>query len=95
LGPVRANPAGAMGRSLQVEVALRVCPPGEGLIEIQRKRLELKHHLLSLLSGKTVQELEDPLRVEKLQKEVVQMVNKQVLKKGRCEQALITGFELR
>ncbi len=95
LGPVRANPAGAMGRNLQVEVSFRVCPPVVGLAEIKRKRIELKQQLLQLLSAKSTQQLEDPLRVEILQREVREMVNKKILKKGKAEEVFITGFELK
>lgn len=65
-----------------------------GLEEIQRKHIELKHELLALLSSKDAQYLEDPLRVEKLQKEILLLVNQKVLKKGRVVEVLITGFEL-
>ncbi len=95
LGPVRANPAGAMGRNLEVQISLRVCPPTEGVVEIKRKRIELKHYMLALLSSKTTAELEDPLRVEKLQKEVLKMVNSKVLKKGKAVEVFVTGFELK
>jgi flagellar FliL protein len=92
---VRANPAGAMGRSLEVQLTFRVCPPEEGLAEIRRKRIELKHNLLKLLSAKTTEELEDPLRIEKLQQEVHLMVNKVVLKKGKVTEVFVTGFEVK
>jgi flagellar basal body-associated protein FliL len=95
LGPVRANPAGAMGRNVEVQISLRVCPPEEGLAEIKRKRIELKHNMLQLLSAKTTAQLEDPLRVETLQKEVRKMVNDNVLKKGKAVEVFITGFEVR
>ena len=95
LGPVRANPAGAMGRNLLVEFSFRVCPPVTGLAEIKRKRIELKHQLLQLLNAKSTQELENPLRVEILQKEVRKLVNEKILKKGRAEDVFITGFELK
>jgi flagellar basal body-associated protein FliL len=75
LGPLRANPAGALDRHLQIEVAFKVCPPEAGLAEIQRKHIELKHDLLSLLSAKTQAQLEDPLRIENLRVEIHQMVN--------------------
>lgn len=94
LGPVRANPAGAMGRNLEVQISLRVCPPEEGLAEIKRKRIELKHNMLQLLSAKTTTQLEDPLRVETLQREVRKMINDKVLKKGKAVEVFITGFEL-
>ena len=94
LGPVRANPAGAMGRNLEVQISLRVCPPEEGLAEIKRKRIELKHNMLQLLSAKTTDQLEDPLRVETLQREVRNMVNDRVLKRGKAVEVFITGFEL-
>ena len=94
LEPIRANPAGAPDRHLQVQVVFRVCPPQVGLEEIQRKHIELKHELLALLSSKDAQYLEDPLRVEKLQKEILTLVNQKVLKKGRVVEVLITGFEL-
>lgn len=94
LEPIRANPAGASDRHLQVQVVFRVCPPQVGLEEIQRKHIELKHELLALLSSKDAQYLEDPLRVEKLQKEILALVNQKVLKKGRVVEVLITGFEL-
>ena len=70
LGSVRANPAGAQGRIFEVQLTFKVCPPETGLAEIRRKRIELKHELLKLMSAKTAFELEDPLRIEKLQKEV-------------------------
>jgi len=95
LGPVRANPAGAMGRNVEVQISLRVCPPVEGLAEIKRKRIELKHNMLKLLSAKTTAQLEDPLRVETLQKEVRKMVNGRVLKKSNVVEVFITGFEVR
>ena len=94
LEPIRANPAGAPDRHLQVQVVFRVCPPQSGLEEIQRKRFELKHEVLVLLSSKTAQDLEDPLRVEKLQKEILPLVNQKVLKKSRVVEVLVTGFEL-
>lgn len=94
LEPIRANPAGALDRRLELKVAFRVCPPEIGLEEIQRKRIELKHELLALLSSKTAAELEDPLRVEKLQKEILLLVNQKIMKKGRVVEVFITGFEL-
>ena len=95
LGLVRANPAGAMGNNVEVQISLRVCPPVEGLAEIKRKRIELKHNMLQLLSAKTTAQLEDPLRVETLQREVRKMVNENVLKKGKAVEVFITGFEVR
>ena len=95
LGVVRANPAAALDRHLQVEAIFKVCPPVEGLSEIRRKRIELKHEMLALLSSKTEEELKDPLRVEKLQKELLLMVNKKLMKKGRVVQVMITAFELK
>ncbi len=94
LEPIRANPAGAPDRHLQVQMVFRVCPPQVGLEEIQRKRIELKHELLVLLSSKDAQYLADPLRVEKLQREVLPLVNQKVLKKSKVVEVLITGFEL-
>ena len=94
LGPIRANPAGAPDRHLQVQAAFRVCPPVEGMAEIRRKHIELKHEILSLLSSKTEEALKDPLRVEKLQKELLLRVNERIMKKGRVVQVMITAFEL-
>ena len=94
LGAVRANPAGALNRHLVVQASFQVCPPVEGLDDIKRKRIELKHEMLALLSSKTEAELTDPLRVEKLQKELLLMANRKIMKKGRVVQVLITGFEL-
>lgn len=91
---VRVNPAGAPDRHLRVEASFRVCPPQEGLAEIQRKRIELKHELIALLSAKTVSELEDPLRVEKLRREINEMVNARVLKRSQVEEVYITELEL-
>lgn len=95
LGAVRANPAGALNRHLVVEASFQVCPPVEGLDDIKRKRIELKHEMLALLSSKTEAELTDPLRVEKLQKELLLMANRKIMKKGRVVKVLITGFELK
>ncbi len=92
---MRANPAGAMGRSLEVQLTFRVCPPEEGMAEIRRKRIELKQAVLKLMSAKTTVELEDPLRVEKLQREVRLLVNKKVLKKAKVEEVYVTGFEVK
>ena len=95
LGPVRANPAGAMGRNLEVQISLRIWPTVRGLAEIKRKRIELKHNMLKLLSAKTTAQLEDPRRVETLQREVRKMVNEHVVKKGNAVEVFITGFEVR
>ena len=95
LGAVRANPAGALDQHLVVEASFQVCPPVEGLDEIKRKRIELKHETLALLSSKTEAELTDPLRVEKLQKQLLLIANRKIMKKGQVVQVLITGFELK
>jgi flagellar basal body-associated protein FliL len=94
LEAVRVNPAGALDRHLRVEASFRVCPPVEGLAEIRRKRIELKHELIALLSAKTAAELEDPLRVEKLRRQINEMVNRRVLKRSRVEEVYITELEL-
>ncbi len=56
VGPVRVNPAGALDRHFGLEAAFKVCPPDAGEAEIRRKRIELKHNLISLLSSKTEDE---------------------------------------
>lgn len=94
LAAVRVNPAGALGRHLRVEASFRVCPPEEGLAEIRRKHIELKHEIVSLLSRKTEEDLADPLRVEKLRWEMREMVNDKVLKRSRVLEVYITGMEL-
>jgi flagellar basal body-associated protein FliL len=94
IDPIRVNPAGALDRHLRVEAAFKVCPLGTGLDEIKRKRIELKHNLVALLSSTSATQLEDPLRVEKLRQAIKQMVNHKVMKKGRVIDVLITGFEL-
>jgi flagellar basal body-associated protein FliL len=93
LGQVRANPAGALDRHLAVELSFRVCPPA-ALPELQRRRIELKHEVLSLLSVKDAAQLTDPLRVEKLQREVLEMVNARLMRKGRVTAVYVTAFEL-
>ena len=95
LGPVRATPAGAQGRTFEVQLTFKVCPPETGLAEIRRKRIELKHELLKLMSAKTTVELEDPLRIEKLQEEVHLLINKEVLKKSKVGEVYVTGFEVK
>ena len=92
LGPVRANPAGAIGRSFEVQLTFKVCPPEEGLAEIRRKRIELKQALLKHMSAMTTAQLEDPLRIEALQKDVHLLVNKKVLKKAKIIETFVTGF---
>lgn len=94
LGVVRANPAGALDRHLAVEANFKVCPTQEGLAEIRRKHIELKHEMLALLSRKTEEELNHPLRVERLQTELLDLANQKIMKKGRVVQVLITRFEL-
>lgn len=91
---VRVNPAWALDRHLRLEAAFKVCPPEEGLAEIRRKRIEIKHMLIRFLSSKTEAELEDPLRVEKLRVEIHRIVNDEVMKKGEVEEVFITGMEL-
>jgi flagellar basal body-associated protein FliL len=54
----------------------------------------MKHHLIVLLSAKTTAELEDPLRVEKLQKEILQIANQKVMKKGEVIDVFIADIEL-
>ena len=95
LDPIRANPAGALDKQLELQVAFRLCPPKDGLAEILRKKIELKHNLLGLLSAKSEEQLKDPLRIEILQLEIQQLVNGQILKKGKAVEVFITGFELR
>jgi len=94
LGVLRANPAGALDRHLAVEASFQVCPPDVGLAEIKRRRIELKHEMLALLSAKTEAELSDPLRVEKLQRQLLEMANQRVMRKGRVVAVYITAFEL-
>lgn len=94
LDVIRVNPAGALDRHLRVEASFRICPPEEGLAEIRRKRIELKHELIALLSAKTVAELEVPLRTEILRREIQKMVNAKVLKRGVVDEVYITELEL-
>ncbi len=94
IDPILVNPAGALNRHLRVEAAFRVCPSNTGLEEIKRKRIELKHNLVSLLSGTTIAQLEEPLRVEILRQSIKEMVNEKVIRKGRVVDVLITAFEL-
>lgn len=91
---VRVNPAGAPNRHLRLQVAFKVCPPDEGLVEIRRKRIELKHTMISLLSGKTEEELENVHRVEKLRREIIAVTNEKVLRSSRVINVSITEFEL-
>ncbi len=94
LETVRVNPAGALDRHLRVEAVFTVCPPEEGLAEIRRKHIELKHALISFLSGKTEAELEDPHRVEKLRREIRILTNEKVLRNSSVIDVRITEFEL-
>ena len=95
LDPIKVNPAGALDRHLYVEAVLRVCPPEEGLEELRRKRIELKHELIALLSSKTREELEHPLRIENLKQEIQLRVNERLMRKGRVVDVSVTDFELR
>ena len=65
------------------------------MAEIRRKRIELKQALLKHMSAMTTAQLEDPLRIETLQKDVHLLVNKQVLKKARVIETFVTGFEVK
>jgi flagellar basal body-associated protein FliL len=85
---VSVNPAWALDRHLRLEVAFKVCPPVEGLAEIQRKRIEVKHTLIRFLSSKAEAELEDPLRVEILRGEIHRIINEEVMKKGTVDERL-------
>jgi len=92
--PVRVNPAFALDRHLRLQAAFKVCPPEEGMAEIRRKRIEVKHTLIRFLSSKTEAELEDPLRVENLRNEIHHIINEEVMKKGTVEEVFITAMEL-
>ena len=94
LEEIRVNPAGALDRHLRVQVVFKVCPPEEGLSEIRRKRIELKHELISLLSSMTRAELEHPLRIENVRQAILLQVNEKLMKKGRVIDVSITDFEL-
>ena len=94
LGVLRVNPAGATGQHLRIQAAFQVCPPAEGLAEITRKRIELKHHAISLLSGQTAEQLAHPLRAEHLRERLLLMVNERVLKKSHAIDVFITVMEL-
>jgi flagellar basal body-associated protein FliL len=94
LEPIQVNPAGARDRHLRVQAAFRVCPPVEGLAEIERKRIELRHEIISLLSSQTVQQLEDPLRAENLRQQLLVLVNEKVLKKSEVTDVFITEMHL-
>ena len=95
LGAIEVNPAGAKDRHLRVQAAFRVCTPVEGLAEIERKHIELRHEVISLLSSQTTAQLEDPLRTEKLRQQLLILVNERVLKKSRVTEVFITGMHLR
>jgi flagellar basal body-associated protein FliL len=94
LGVLRVNPAGALDRHLRLQAAFKVCPPDEGLAELSRKRIELKHHAISMLSTQTLKQLEHPLRAEHLREKLLMMVNEQVLKKSEVTDVFITELEL-
>ena len=91
---VRVNPAGALDRRLRVRAAFKVCPPEEGLVEIKRKRIELRHELIALLSSMTREELEHPRRIENVRQAIVAHVNERLMRKGSVIDVSITGFEL-
>jgi flagellar basal body-associated protein FliL len=83
-----------MDRHLRVQAAFRICPPVEGLAEIERKRIELRHEVIGLLSSQTIEDLEDPLRAEKLRQKLLFIVNEKVLKKSQVTEVFITGMQL-
>jgi flagellar basal body-associated protein FliL len=94
LEEIKVNPAGALDRHLRARAVFKVCPPDEGLTEIRRKRIELKHELISLLSSMTREELEHPRRIENLREKILFQVNEKLMKKGRVIDVSITEFEL-
>ena len=93
LGLLRANPAGRLEGHVQLEAAFRVCPPEAGMAEIKRKRIELKHEVLALVSSKDADYLQHPLRIENLRAELHELANDRIMRKNRVEEVLITGFE--
>jgi flagellar basal body-associated protein FliL len=94
LGTVRVNPAGATSRHLRLQAAFRVCPPDEGRAEVERKRIELRHEVIALLSAQTEKDLEDPLRAERLREQLMILANERVLRKSQVVDVFITGMEL-
>lgn len=93
LGLLRANPAGQLNGHVRLEAAFRVCPPEAGLAELKRKRIELKHEIIALISAKDAQYLQHPLRIENLRAELHELANKRIMRKHRIEEVLITDFE--
>jgi flagellar basal body-associated protein FliL len=94
LGPIQVNPAGARDRHLRMQAAFRVCPPVEGLAEIERKRIELRHEVIILLSSQTTTQLEDPLRVENLRVQMFDLANEKVMRKARVTDVFVTAMHL-
>lgn len=95
LEAIEVNPAGAMDRLLRVQAAFRVCPPVEGLAEIERKRIELRHEMIALISAKSEAELENPLRTETLRGQLLVLVNEKVLKRSTVTEVFITELHLK
>ena len=90
---MRVNPAGAMDGHLRVEVAFKVCPSVDGMVDMRRKHIELKHSLISRLSSKTEAELENH-RVENLRREGVALTVEKVLRSSRVIDVRFTKFEM-
>ena len=63
-------------------------------MEIKRKRIELRHELIALLSSMTREELEHPRRIENVRQAIVAHVNERLMRKGSVIDVSITGFEL-
>ena len=94
LQAVRVNPAGAPDRHLRLQAAFRVCPPESGVAEIERKRIELRHEVISLVSGQSEADLRDPLRAEKLRSQLLILANEKILRRARVVDVFITQMEL-
>lgn len=93
LGPLSANPAGDLKGRVSLEVAFRVCPPEAGLAELKRKRIELKHEVLALVSARDAAFLKHPRRIENLRTDLLRMANDKIMRKGRVEDVLVTNFQ--
>ena len=89
---VQVNPAGALDGHLRVVVAFKVCPSVDGMVDMRRKHIELKHFLISRLSSKTEAELETH-RVENLRREGVALTVEKVLLGSRVIDVRFTKFE--
>jgi flagellar basal body-associated protein FliL len=90
---VIVNPAGTNGSHLLVTTVGLEVPTTEGKVELEQKEVQTRDILVTILTGKRMDELTTPEQKEILREEIHQRINK-ILKAGPLSKVYISKFIL-